>query len=478
MVSRPPQGHMERFMWFLEKSKIDFKQHQYDGVQWAVYNETRPDPPLSCRGGFIADEMGLGKTITTIGLIIANFMPCTLIVLPNVLLEQWSREIFRTTGRKPILFYGQNKKKLTIEMLQNAPIVITTYGIITQMNSILHQIKWSRVVFDEAHHLRNKNIYYNSAIHLKTNIRWLISGTPIQNRQQDFHNLCSVLSLPSTFYKKRENLPFIVSNFLLRRTKLDVGIQMPPLNIDRLSISWDNPSERILSKDIHDSLKTVAATDKLKLFIRARQVCILPAMLQTKLSSLTDNSLISKLNSQYHSEAIRSSSKIDNLISTLIQRYNNGNGKIIFCHFRQEIDVIHQRLLNAGVPSHLVAAFDGRTPFGKRAYQDFEFLILQIQTASEGLNLQAQYSEIYFVSPSWNPAIEEQAIARCHRIGQTKPVHVFKFYMDTFDLPQDSDQQEIQALSLDQYISLSQKSKREISDYILSPQHISPLTIQ
>ena len=91
---------MDKFRWFLKKSGIDYNQHQFDGVQWALHNETRPD--IKYRGGLIADEMGLGKTITMIGVLIANFMPRTLIVLPNVLIQQWAREIFRTTGHKSV----------------------------------------------------------------------------------------------------------------------------------------------------------------------------------------------------------------------------------------------------------------------------------------------------------------------------------------------------------------------------------------
>ena len=82
-----------------------------------------------------------------------------------------------------------------------------------------------------------------------------------------------------------------------------------------------------------------------------------------------------------------------------------------------------------------VAIFDGRLSHNERngiLQDNYEALILQIQTGCEGLNLQDNYSEIYFISPHWNPTVEEQAIARCHRIGQTKPVIVYKFQMSAF----------------------------------------------
>ena len=113
-----------------------------------------------------------------------------------------------------------------------------------------------------------------------------------------------------------------------------------------------------------------------------------------------------------------------------------------------------------------VSSFDGRTRQSQRNLklaQKFEVLVLQIQTGCEGLNLQNDYSEVYFVSPHWNPSIEDQAVARCHRIGQSKPVQVFKFVMDSFD----SVLSDIPNLTLDQYVAMTQQSKRNISNTIL-----------
>jgi hypothetical protein len=119
-----------------------------------------------------------------------------------------------------------------------------------------------------------------------------------------------------------------------------------------------------------------------------------------------------------------------------------------------------------------LATFDGRTSLNKRAdilREKVEFLVLQIQTGCEGLNLQKDFSEVYFVSPNWNPAIEEQAIARCHRIGQVKPVHVFRFQMTTYQKlePLVPFAEETVPPSLDQYIQNVQSVKREIIEDLL-----------
>jgi superfamily II DNA or RNA helicase len=132
------------------------------------------------------------------------------------------------------------------------------------------------------------------------------------------------------------------------------------------------------------------------------------------------------------------SSKISKVVRTILSRKDNGKRKIVFCHFRAEIDYLQARLTTA-FPSLVVRYLDGRTRENERRVilapdADIDVLILQIQTCCEGLNLQ-QFSEVYFVSPDWNPSVEDQAVARCHRFGQTEPVVVFRFVMAPFKIP-------------------------------------------
>ena len=462
----------EKYDWFLEKSGIERKSYQLDGVRWCVHLETHRDPSLPIHGGFIADEMGLGKTIMMIATFIANFVPRTLIVLPNILLEQWQSEIYRTTGHKALIYHGKNKKLISLEQLKSAFIVLTTYNTvaITKKQSAitdvtvtpLHEIRWDRIVFDEAHHLRNKNSRWIGCKHLKSKVRWLISGTPVQNKRRDFFNLCSSLKMPASYYADTDNLRHLVANFVLKRSKKQVGISLPNLNLDNESVLWKSESERRLSRDIHRALAMSA--QKLKLFMHARQSCILPSLLKDNVDSMISNKVISKDN--FNSGALLCSSKMDAVVSTILGRKGNGNGKLVFCHFRGEIDSLISRLREGGIQN--ICTFDGRISQATRfrllrKKEHYEVIVLQIQTGCEGLNLQQNFSEVYFLSPNWNPAIEDQAVARCHRIGQTKPVSVFRFQMESGD----TGQLDHEFLTLDQYITTVQDGKREISNEIL-----------
>jgi len=434
-------ARLKMFDTYIGHANLDMKDYQREGVKWCLVNELRPESVV--RGGFIADEMGLGKTIIMIGVFLSNFVKRTLIVLPPSLLDQWFAQILRTTGHRALIYHGEKKKKISDSELNQAKIVITTYGTISLSKrglTSLHGIKWSRVVFDEAHHLRNsRTAVCAGARRLQSKIRWLVSGTPVQNRKQDFYSLCSILKLPASVYTEPANLNQLGS-FILKRTKRQVGIQIPGATIEKNVVEWSNREEMELAENIHASRGS-----KLTLMLRARQSCILPKLMDAcKLSKIG-------LHGDY-AEAFRHSSKLDFVVKEIIERKGNGCGKLIFCHFREEIDEIFARLSSGGIGS--VATVDGRTRHrGKILNSPHEALVLQIQTGCEGLNLQENYSEIYFISPHWNPAVEDQAIARCHRIGQKKEVLVKRFEMNSF----------VGTPTLETYIKTVQEIKRNIA---------------
>lgn len=452
---------------YLDRGKLTHQQYQKDGVRWILINELRKETIFGVRGGVIADEMGLGKTIMMIGTMLANFVERTLIIVPVALVDQWYVQIAHTTGhRATIIFHGENKKHITLDDLTNSKIVITTYGAIsisknTKKLSLIHKVVWSRMIFDEAHHLRNDNtsLYFGARL-LRANIRWLVSGTPIQNRKQDFYNLCRMIRLPASYFTESENLMELTRSFIMKRTKKQVGINLPNVIQDKNIVAWANEREKELSEELHSELnftrvqgrgKGLPYNGVLSALLKAKQSCILPRLL-SNMRGYGD-----------YKDVFKCSSKIDNVVSKILERKGNGCGKLIFCHFREEIDEIFRRLKAGGMTN--IATFDGRTSNrGEILSIGYESLILQIQTGCEGLNLQENYSEIYFISPHWNPAVEDQAVARCHRIGQTKVVYVERFEMCEFI----NENKEYDTINIEKYTHLKQELKRDVAKEYIS----------
>jgi SNF2 family DNA or RNA helicase len=264
-----------------------------------------------------------------------------------------------------------------------------------------------------------------------------------------------------SFYTDPANLPTIARFFILKRTKKQVGIQLPDMKVDKTVVQWANRAEFDLSQEIHSHLKfsnvkfsgtsrrLLGENTQLSLLLKAKQMCVYPGLIKKKKGVFEGEGA---------PDALSHTTKIDQVVNSVVQRRNNGCGKLIFCCFRAEIDLIYKKLVDSGMTD--VVKLDGRVT-GKRRGNIINnknnVLILQIQTGCEGLNLQEFYSEVYFVSPHWNPAIEDQAIARCHRIGQTKNVLVERFVMGGF---------EEKSFTIEQHATNIQDIKRQIAEEI------------
>ena len=470
------------FAQYLKQNNFSEKKYQLDGIEWMINIEKNGIMinDMLIKSGLLCDEMGLGKTIQMLGLILKNFKFHNLIVVPRGLLEQWHKTIKDTLKHEPLIFHGIHKKDIDIEKIKNSPIVLTTYGMISgcfneknKIIGLLPLIKWNRIIFDEAHHLRNLNTRnHKSAEKLKAEHKWLVTGTPIQNSLTDFYGLCELLKLDKIYYSKIENIDYIREKLLLKRTKREVGIELPPLKNIKKIIKWETNDEKIFSQDIHSLLdfsqiksqrednifkNSDIAIHHFAILHRARQSCIDMKLMENYLMKFQKLNLIDKkLNIEMLS---KQKSKINGVIAQIKENKNNNNKKLIFCHFRMEINEIRDELKKMKLN---VEIFDGRTNIEERKRiindKNIDVLILQIQTGCEGLNLQ-HFNEIYFVSPHWNPAIEDQAIARCHRLNQEKEVIVYHFEMETFDI-------ERKTKNLDNYVKNVQTNKRSVMEIL------------
>jgi len=488
----------QRFAIWLQWAGLKEKSYQVSAFEWCKNCETAEEH----RGGILADEMGLGKTIVMIGNIFCNPVRRTLIVLPNSLKTQWDSCIndyvlsmtYRWLMTKEYcVFHGAIKPSL--EELRKKRIVITTYGTLVSRKDILKEIEWDRVVYDEAHHLREtKTKIFGAALNLKTRINWFMTGTPIQNKKSDLYALCKLLGFTSTEYRSKEGLATILATRMMRRTKRSVGLALPAVKIYQKRVPWKGKEEKSLSAAIHSMTSFGAGSqigglgmETLAAFVRSRQMCVYPKAIQESLEKPNVRNFLEGLEPIWDKIT---SSKLDHVVGKLLSRAHNGRRKLVFCHYRREIDEIARRLREKKVSVGIV---DGRTSKKMRQellrplvskdlwnkllpqfhttrkipiytkvtdYLKPEVLVVQIQTAAEGLNMQ-DFCEVYFTSPHWNPALEDQAIARCHRMGQKRPVKVFRFVMESLH---DS---EGDIGTLDEYCSWVQAQKRDISKDIL-----------
>jgi len=454
---------------------LDIKPHQVKGFSWCLKQENAPEN----KGGIICDEMGLGKTILMLACVVMNPKERTLIVVPPSLLNQWAGCIQKFLGHPVYVYHGAAAKTATLESLNEHPIVLTTYGMIAVRKKPLNyksllwgpNMMWDRLICDEAHHMRNiKTGICKGAFKLLAHIRWMVTGTPIQNKKSDLRVLFALTGIMVNSEKKFQQA---IRSKILRRTKKNVGIKMPELQSEVVEVEWESDVEKNLAASIHNSLPIFGVhvtrenvnelmqfmdyESPLPLFVRARQVCIHPQLLVNVVNKMKRDNIIP---ASFSINKIPTASKINAVVSK-IQSESKDARKIVFSHYRGEMDAIKEKLENL---NYNVGVYDGRASKKQRIAlcQNDEnapdVLIAQIKSASEGLNLQ-HFTQIYFTSPHWNPAVEDQAVARAHRIGQKEEVKVFRFIMKEFG---DNER------TIDNYCMEIQKTKRELMNLIES----------
>jgi SNF2 family DNA or RNA helicase len=535
-----PKVGIDRFDEYVQKSGLEPKSYQREGVEFCLRRERRGEAGgvAGVVGGIIADEMGLGKTIVMMGLILANLAAFrrTLIVVPVALIAQWVAQIKKTiidTGVKTdlvvVVYHGATaKRRVVLSEGGGEPvwchrppkrggggggaraidIIITTYGCVAMEEPVssvakkplnvvvkappkvptlsLLTFRADRVIFDEAHHLRNKTSrIFKGAMRVvvaaaaEGAVRpsvWIVTGTPIQNKISDLKSLCYILGFGVGDLISEEKRRAIRDEYVLRRTKVSVGMvaaevaegaaddeaggaaeavdvtcapRLQSLKHYKSQVHWTSENELDLSREIHQKARnTTDRAERLKLYTRMRQMCVWPALLSSKTKTKTKDVADSDAEEthglsmdEFH-VAVSKQSKMDRVVATMVAEAAAGGGSgrksIVFCHYRREMTQLRDMLLRScgggGGSEEDIAIIDGTVGQRERA-RIFaaapRVLILQIRTCSEGLNLQS-YSDVYFVSPHWNPCVEDQAIARCYRMGQTKGVRVFRFYMTDF----------------------------------------------
>lgn len=455
---------------FVAQRGLKYMKHQEEFMEYGMRNEVEGG-----HGGGCFDEMGVGKTIQILGLLESHKLENSLIVMPVALLEQWKKAIKEILGIEALVYHGREKSKIDNRKLQSSFVTITSYNtLVSELPNSrspyikdIYRTKWSRVVCDEAHHLRNmKTRMHTAVMALKAEIRWVFTGTPIQNNKEDFYGLCNVMGLKPSYYQNEGNLKELAQTYLIKRSKEDVGIVLPELRVNNIEVEWENEKEKEIAAALHNNLSfsgvsldesSVGVRNMPEMskshfakLMRSRQVCILPDMVADGMPTIYDKEKLA-----YIREGLSSSSKVNAVIRHIRERKDNGRRKLMFCHFRDEMSRFEEELTRMGLN---VAILDGRTAQKERerilTSKEIDVLILQVNTCCEGLNLQ-QYKEMYFVTLHWNPAVHDQAVGRCYRLGQTEEVDVFIFRMKGFD-------DEGTTKTIDTYVGEVQEKKRKL----------------
>ena len=400
----------------LTRNGFTLRDYQKEGLKWMRGKEKGVAGAVAPYGGILADEMGLGKTIQMISLIIAGEGTTdgpTLIVVPTSLMTQWKSEIAKFTGgtMRVEIAHNSDPNGLLIELMRTQ-VYITSYGTVARNMRVFGDasITWGRIILDEAHMIRNsRNKTTVALMSLKAHNRWCISGTPIQNGAKDMVTLLEFIGFQRKIAKKR--MKEIVAERMLLRTKKGTGIELPPVKREVVDIKMSPSEFRVYDfVDEHIDFELVRQLKK-------RQATILKRMVSEFYSGEFDD----VEPEEWHEI------NIDNfrLDKTLEIASKVGNG-VIFADFRAEIDYLKRNLETRGKK---VAVIHGGVPVVQRKevldnQADYDFVIIQIYAGGTGLNLQ-RFNNVIINSPHWNPFIEEQAIARVHRIGQQREVKIF-----------------------------------------------------
>lgn len=418
------------------------RPYQATGAAWLV------DRLNQLGGVLLADEMGLGKTIQTIAsinhfkLMDPHLKGTCLIVAPTSLLGNWMSELARfAPGLSRLLFHGANRDKLR-GATEEHDVIVTSYGTVVRDLAFHLQREYRLVVADEASLLRNPDADTSRALcKLRAQGRIALTGTPVENRMQDLWSIFRFIApgyLGSRAdFKERyespatsgdrvppgllERLRLRVSPFVLRRTKEQVAKDLPDkVEIDEWLTLQDDQASLYSSLARAGLIEIERIRDQqgegagrmhlLTLLLRLRQVCVDPGLLDLK-EGVVPNAV-----------------KIERLLELLSEREQNGGKTLVFSQFAKNLRRIENRISEG---FGRVFCIDGSTRKRQELVDAFQsepgpaVFLISLKAGGYGLNLTAADAVVH-LDPWWNPAVESQATDRAHRIGQTRPVNVYR----------------------------------------------------
>lgn len=415
------------------------RPYQLDGIAWLGF--------LAEYGfnGILADDMGLGKTLQTLGHLQQQYNQGqqtrpTLIVAPTSLLGNWQREAARFTPKLKTLIWHGTGRKLRDLTSSNVDIVITSYALVTRDIALLGDQAFGCVILDEAQAIKNPTAKVTQALKTLTIERRIcLTGTPLENHLGELWSQFDFLMPGFLGSRKHFNRYFrtpienhgsaerqarlgaLIRPFLLRRRKEQVAKELPPKTEIIREVTLE-PEQARLYESIRVSMEQRVRAllaerglarshiEMLDALLKLRQTCCHPALV--KLES---------------ARGIRESAKTELLMSMLDELISEGKKILLFSQFTEMLGLIEDELNARNIR---YAKLTGRTRkrddvIDSFQHGDIPLFLISLKAGGTGLNLTAADTVIHY-DPWWNPAVENQASDRAHRIGQNKPVFIYK----------------------------------------------------
>ncbi|MEK7358643.1 MAG: DEAD/DEAH box helicase [Bdellovibrionota bacterium] len=420
--------------------KTQLQPYQHSAVQWL-----RDLRELGL-GGILADDMGLGKTVTSLAFLetlrVKEKMGKVLILVPTSLTYNWLSEAERFVPDMPVSIFSSREPEKMLDFIQSnrESAVICTYGLLQENSQLFEQVEWDTIIFDEAQNLKNITTKRTtSARKLRGFFKLCLTGTPLENHYGEFYSLFDLIvpgslgELPD-FREKyvnpvrvlREDIDYLklkARPLLMRRTKAQVMSQLPPKIETTMKLPFEEEQKRIyrdIATAYNEQIRSQIAMhgeSKMQLqmltaLLRLRQACSDPAAIPGV---------------RYQGEP----PKITTLVEALGEVTEGGASALVFTQFLATFERIRQSLAAEKIPFYDISGADSRLSREKklRAFNEDgkgSVMLMTLKTGGVGLNL-VKASYVFHIEPWWNPAVENQATDRAHRIGQSSTVQVVRY---------------------------------------------------
>lgn len=419
--------------------RATLRPYQQDGLNWLQFLSRAEI------AGILADDMGLGKTLQTLAHILVEkqhgrLTTPALIVAPTSLVHNWQREAAKFAPELRVLALHGMTRKGKFSEIADHDLVITTYPLLVRDREVLAAQPFHLAVLDEAQFIKNASTQAAKvARDLNVRHRLCLTGTPLENHLGElwsqFNFLAPGLLGDSKTFSKTYRTPIEkhgdvdrlsqlnrrLSALILRRTKEQVASELPAKTEIIRSVEL-LPQQRDLYESIRISLVARVREEIARRGISQSQIIILDALL--KLRQVCCDPRLVKLES---ARSVGESAKMDLLMTLLPELLDEGRRILVFSQFTSMLDLIETELRSRGIHYVILTGEtkDRATPVERFQNGEVPVFLISLKAGGTGLNLTAADCVIHY-DPWWNPAAENQATDRAHRIGQNKPVFVYK----------------------------------------------------